>query len=104
VHLDLAIHEGLVGFDGEQEHVLNVAGIDGEVEADVAALDAGDVDDLALGNDVGVEEPGIDGLEVGVAIGAVDDGVERGVEGDGTFGDVETEVRAWWWCRRRRFC
>ena len=93
VNLDLAVHEGLVGFDGELQHVLNMAGIDGEVEADVAALDASDVDDLALGNDVRVEEPRIDGLEVGVAVGAVNDGVEAGVEGHGTLGDVEAEVR-----------
>ena len=39
-----------------------------------------------------VEEPGIDGLEVGVAVGAVNDCVKRGVEGDGTIGNVEGEV------------
>ena len=92
VDLDLAGHEGLVGFDGETEHVLDVAGIDGELEADVATLDAGDVDDLALGDDVGVQEPCIDGLEVGIAVGAVDDGVEFGVERQGVVGDVEAEV------------
>ncbi len=92
VELELAGHDGRLIFDGEQEHVVDVAGVDGDVEADVAALDAGNADDLALGNDVAVEEPGIDGLEVGVAIGAINDGVKRGVEGDGTVGDVEGEV------------
>ena len=71
----------------------NEAGVDGDVEADVAAGDAGGVDDFALGDDVGVLEPCVDGLEVGVAVGAVDDGVEFGVEGHGAIGDVEAEVR-----------
>ena len=89
----LAGHEGGLGFDGEEQHVLNAAGIDGEVEADVTAGDAGGVDDFTLGDDVGLLEPCIDGLEVGVAVGAVDDGMEFGVEGHGAFGDVEAEVR-----------
>ena len=93
VDLDLAGHERRLGFDGEEEHVLNVAGVDGDVEADVAARHAGGVDDRTLGKDVGLEEPSVDGLEIGVAVGAVDDGVEFGVEGHGAFGDVETEVR-----------
>ena len=92
VELELAGHDGRLIFDGEQEHVVDVAGVDGDVEADVAALNAGNADDLALGNDVAVQEPGIDGLEPGVAIGAVNDGMKRGVEGYGAVGDVEGEV------------
>ncbi len=94
MHLHLAGHEGRCGFDGEQEDVLDEAGVDGDVEADVAAGDAGGMDDFAASHDVGVLEPGVDGLEVGVAVGAVDDGVEGGVEGQGAFGDVEAEVRS----------
>ena len=94
MHLHLAGHEGRRGFDGEQEDVLDEAGVDGDVEADVAAGDAGGVDDFAVGHDVGVLEPRVDGLEEGVAVGAVDDGVEFGVERHGAFGDVEAEVRS----------
>ena len=94
MHLHLTSHEGRPGFDGEQEDVLDEAGIDGDVEADVATGDAGGVDDFAPSHDVGVLEPRVDGLEVGVAVGAVNDGVEGGVEGQGTFGDVEAEVRS----------
>src|ERR1700728_3678610 len=92
--LDLAVHERRLILDGKREHVLYMAGIDGDGEADVAAGNAGDVDDLTLGNDVGVQEPGIDGLQVGIAVRAVDDGVEGGVERDGAFGNVEAEVRS----------
>ena len=93
MHLHLAGHEGRLGFDGETENVLDEAGIDGDVEADVAAGNAGGVDDFAASHDVRVLEPRVDGLEVGIAIGAVNDGVEGGVEGHGAFGDVEAEVR-----------
>ncbi len=89
---DLAVHERLRVFVGEVEKVFECAGVDGDVEADVAAVDVGDANDLAFGNDVGVAKPGVDGLEPGVAVGAVDNGVEFGVEREGVVGDVEGEV------------
>ncbi len=58
------------------------------VRADVVAL-AVDVDDGALGGEVGVKQRGVDGGERGVAVGGVDVGVEGGFEGDGVVADVE---------------
>ncbi len=91
--LDLAGEKGRLIFDGELEHVLNKAGIDSDIEANVAAGNARGMEDRALGDDVGVEQPRVNGLEVSVAVGAVDDGVESGFERQGAFGDVEAEVR-----------
>ena len=92
VELELAGHDGRLIFDGEQEHVFDVARVDGDIEADVAALHALDADDFTFGHDVRVQEPGVDGLQVGVAIGAVNDRVKSGVEGNGTVSDVDGEV------------
>ncbi len=50
-----------------------------------------DIDDGAGAGEVGAAEFGRDGIERGVAAGAVDDGVETGVERHGAVGGIEGE-------------
>src|SRR5258707_1312726 len=59
---------------------------------DVAGLASG-ADDAAIGDDEGVEQCGADGMEVGVAVGAVNRCGEFGVQGNGAAYGVEGEIR-----------
>jgi len=91
VEVDVAAHDGRLGFHAEGKQVFDTAAghVDGELDVVTLAVDA---DDGSMGGEVRVKEGGLDGIEGGVAIGAVDVGVEGGLEGDGVIADVEREV------------
>lgn len=91
---------GLVA--GEMKEVFDACALHGDVEGDVMAVadevagcrrvGCGDADDLALSGEVRAAEDGVDGLEPGVAVGAVDSGVEVGVQRHGVAEVGEAEV------------
>ncbi len=91
VESDVAAHDGWLGLHRELEEIFDAAARHVDGEADVVAL-AVDVGHGAPRGEVGVKQRGVHGIERGVAIGAVDEGVEGGLEGDGVVGDVEREI------------
>jgi hypothetical protein len=80
-------HDGC-GLHGELEHVFDAAVGHVDGEGDVVTL-AFDAHDGALAAEAGVTEGGLDGIEGGVAVRAVDEGVEFGFERHGMAADVE---------------
>ena len=89
-HLEGAAHDRGLGFDGEVEEVADLTGGDVDVEIDDVAF-AFDIDDGAGAGEAGAAEFGRDWIERGVAAGAVDDGVEAGVERHGAVRSIEGE-------------
>ncbi len=92
------VEEGGFAAGDEGEEVFEAA-VHGGVEEDVVGGVGGGASYAAGGEDVGVEEVRGDGLEVQVAGGGVDDGVEVGGEGDvegagGCRGCSEIEAEA----------
>jgi hypothetical protein len=80
-------HDGSV-LHGELEHVFDAAVGHVDGEGDVVTL-AVNVHDGAVATEVGVAEGSLDGVEGGVAVGAIDKGVEFGFEWHGMTTDVE---------------
>jgi len=76
---------------GEVEEVLYLAGGDVDIKIDDVAF-ALDVDHRARAGELRAAESSCDGLQIGVAAGAVDDGVELCLQGHGMACGIELEV------------
>lgn len=91
--VDGRVEQRGLGVGEEGEEILGAAVGDADVEGDVVAGDCGGgFGDEAVGGDGGVKEVGGDRLQGEVAVGAIDEGLELSVDGEGVGGDVEGEV------------
>ncbi len=82
LRFQVSIHEGRSGFHGERQHIFNPRRAYCHIESDVVAA-LRRADDLSDGHDMGVEQLRIHGLQIGVAVGAVDDGMKFSVQRQG---------------------
>src|SRR4029434_6602890 len=93
---DRAAHRGLLGLHRQAQEVLE-APICAHVERDRSPLRARRAGNRSLREDVRAAERGVHLLEVGVAVRAIDDGDESGVEIEGLMREIELKI--WRRCR-----
>ena len=92
LQVDAAGQDRLALFTASLQQILDAPLVDRDVERDVASLDVLRADDGALRPEQRLADLRVDALELGVAVGAVDDRRELRHQVDRRAGEVDAEV------------